>query len=140
MHVDFRRAEFMLGPAALVQRPNRKDQRPLLGSESQQPDGRSGSAAALREDDLDAAELPIELACPPADDRVRHVRPVAVVDERQPQSFPSDPADWAESALTAASWPGTLANETHDLRGHFPADRIDSSVGKPLQIAAKVGG
>lgn len=43
MHVDFRRAEFMLGPAALVQRPNRKDQRPLRGIESQQPDGRSRS-------------------------------------------------------------------------------------------------
>lgn len=41
----------------------------------------SGSAADLREHDLDAVHLPVELACHAADNRDRHVRQGAVVDQ-----------------------------------------------------------
>jgi len=44
-----------------------------------------GSASGLREDDLDAADLPVELACHSADDWARHVRPGAVARGRQLQ-------------------------------------------------------
>jgi hypothetical protein len=47
----------------------------VSGEQSVLPSGSNGSTAGLRELNIDAVGLPVELACHAADDWVRHGRP-----------------------------------------------------------------